>query len=114
MSVLMYAEYRVPLPEGGMSTFAFTLEPAEVDGLTKKLDGSARIDAHGVVTLLGYPTGPSHPVMWSKVGDRIALSGSDQDAPLADDLRGTIAHYLALFLADLAPVVSELRAAPQG
>jgi hypothetical protein len=107
MGVLVYAEYQVPLAQGGTSTFAFSVEPPGRDGLAKP-PNCAALETHGLVTLIDYPTGPTHPITWWKMQDTVTVTASDLDEPLADDLKAEIARYLTLFLADVAPIMSEL------
>jgi hypothetical protein len=65
---------------------------------------------HGLVAILGLQGAPLYPVIWVMTDRQLGVAVSDEDEDLSEVLKVIVAHYLAVFFADIVAVAPELAA----
>ena len=107
----VYREYEVGLSDGRKATIAFTLGNRDIDPAQAALADKVGGVAYGLVSLSGYPDGPSHPLFWMQTKTKFGIVVAAQDEEdLGEEVSVVIWLYARAFFADLAPYEPELSA----
>jgi hypothetical protein len=105
---LAYREYGTSLPEGRTASLAITLVRNDTDLPSGRVARLLRARAHGLVSILDYPNGPRHPLLWFQNEDQLGLCVADGDQTMAPELREIVKWYLSEFFLDVAAIDPEL------
>src|SRR5690242_16469740 len=107
----VYREYAVRLSDGSNATIAFTLGDPDIDPEQAAVADELGGVAYGLVSLSGYPDGPSQPLFWMHTKTKFGIVVAAQDdEDLGEAVSVVICLYARTFFADLAPYAPELSA----
>src|SRR5689334_9480864 len=83
---LAYREYEVT-SEHGTGSIAFTLGENDVDTMPARFAKHAGAKAYGLVSILGFPEAPIHPVIWVQTDTHLGVTVADEDRDLSEVLK---------------------------
>ena len=107
----MYHEYEVRLSDSSNATIAFTLGDPEIDPAQAAVANKLGAVAYGLVSLSGYPDGPSRPLFWMQTTTKFGIVVAAQDDDdWGEEVSVIICLYARTFFTDIAPYAPELSA----
>jgi len=104
----VYREYGVMLDSGATGIIAVTLGDIDLDSPTAFLARRCSAPAFGLISLADVPGAPQCPFVWIQDETQLGVTIAEQDGDLSDELRGIIAHYICVFLAEIGPLAREI------
>ena len=102
-------EYEYHFPDGTNATFAVTLCLSDDSDAAKVARDKGAL-AHGLVSVVGVPRAPLHPMLWLRTKDELVTLVAEDDPAVSDDLHRMLAQVMRAFFKDVRDVAPGLAA----
>src|SRR5260370_36341510 len=103
-------EYDYHLPDGTHAAFVVTLRNLTGDSDAAKVARETGALAHGLISVVGVPRAPTHPIVWMLTKNELLTNVAQADPDIGDDLHGVLVRVLRPFFKDVRDVAPGLAA----